>query len=187
MGARRSCWLCSKRLGCLIVEGSQTQRCFHDGRMEACPQDDAAWALLEGMAAAAADMSFDHYLAQTNAPEGAKASARQYVEGFNAADAREIGIAGLARQQVAEDAIEGERIARVVSGYGALADFLCERTLAAGATLVLECAGYAGCVAAGRLCCSFWIGLGAGAISGPAVCLYASDRGAAVGIGRVFA
>jgi monoamine oxidase len=123
-----------------IVEGAQTQSCFQDGHIGPCPQDGAVWALLEGMpaAAASADMSFDHYLAQVDAPEAAKASARQYVEGFNAADAREIGIAGLARQQVAEDAIEGDRIARVVQGYSALADYLCERALAAGATLRLN-------------------------------------------------
>jgi monoamine oxidase len=124
-----------------IVEGAHAQRCFHKGRLGPCGQDDAGWALLEGMAAAAAsrdlspDMSFDHYLSQTDAPDAAKASARQYVEGFNAADAREIGIAGLARQQAAEDAIEGDRVARVVSGYGALADYLYARALAAGATL----------------------------------------------------
>ncbi len=127
--------------GLPIVEGMHTQRCFHKGRLGPCPQDDAAWALLEGMSAAAAsadrsaDMSFDQYLAQTDAPEAVKASARRYVEGFNAGDAREIGIVGLARQQEAEDAIEGERIARVVSGYSALADYLCDRALAAGAAL----------------------------------------------------
>jgi monoamine oxidase len=121
-----------------IVEGAQTQRCFHNGRIDTCPQDDAVGALLAGMSAAAAsaDMSFDHYLAQTEGADAAKTLARQYVEGFNAADAREIGIAGLARQQEAEDAIEGDRIARVVSGYSALADYLCDRALAAGATLL---------------------------------------------------
>jgi monoamine oxidase len=124
-----------------IVEGAHTQRCFRQGRIGECPQDDAAWQLLEGMGAAAAerDRSFQDYLVQVDATDAAKASARQYVEGFNAADAREIGIVGLIRQQEAEDAIEGARIARVVAGYGALAGYLRDRAVAAGALVRLQC------------------------------------------------
>lgn len=124
-----------------IVEGAHTQRCFRQGGIGECPQDDAAWQLLEGMSGAAAqgDRSFHDYVEQLDAPDAAKASARQYVEGFNAADAREIGIVGLARQQEAEDAIEGERIARVVAGYGALAGYLRDRATAAGASVQLQC------------------------------------------------
>ena len=123
-----------------IVEAEGDQLCYIDGRAVNCPED-GAWPLLEGMKAAAAeagDMSFDAYLARSAASAATKRRARDYIEGFNAADASEIGIVGLARQQAAEDAIEGDRAARVVLGYQALAEYVRDRALAAGATLLLD-------------------------------------------------
>lgn len=61
-----------------------------------------------------------------------------YVEGFNAADHREIGIAGLARQQAAEDAIEGDRLFRVCDGYARVPEYLIEKFTHAGGDLRLE-------------------------------------------------
>ena len=123
-----------------IVETEGDQLCYTRGAIAKCPEDDA-WALLEGMEATAAeagDMSFDAYLARSSGSAENKRRARGYVEGFNAADASEIGIAGLARQQAAEDAIEGSRAARVVRGYQSLAEYVRDRALGAGATLMLD-------------------------------------------------
>ena len=123
-----------------IVETEGDQFCYAAGAISKCPGDDA-WALLEGMestAAEAGDMSFDAYLACSSGSAADKLRARGYVEGFNAADASEIGIAGLARQQAAEDAIEGSRAARVVRGYQSLAEYVRDRAVDAGATLLLD-------------------------------------------------
>ncbi len=103
-------------------------------------EDDKAWDLLEGMEAAAerhGDMSFNEYLKQCAAADEDKERARNYVEGFNAADAGVIGILGLARQQAAENAIEGDRAARVSAGYQSLAEYVRDRAVAASATLLL--------------------------------------------------
>ncbi len=124
--------------GLAIVEGEGEQFYFLDGAIRACPEDEGAWALLAHMEEVArdGDMSFEDFLAHTKATEEDKERARHYVEGFNAADARVIGITGLARQQQAEDAIEGDRVARVERGYASLAEYVCERAVAAGATVL---------------------------------------------------
>ena len=129
--------------GLPIVETAGRQLCHGPDGLGDCPEEDASWELLEGMGDAAAthgDMSFNTYLARLHPRAGiaATARARGYVEGFNAADADEIGIARLARQQEAEDAIEGERAARVVAGYQTLAEYVRDRAQAAGATLLLH-------------------------------------------------
>jgi monoamine oxidase len=61
-----------------------------------------------------------------------------YVEGFNAADARVVSAMALGRQQVAEDAIDGERSWRVVEGYDRVPEFLAERVRAAGGVIEFQ-------------------------------------------------
>ena len=85
------------------------------------------------------DCSFQQYLDQAILPAAVAERAAGYVEGFNAADRRRIGVAALVRQQRAEDAIESDRIFHITSGYDSLPRYLCDRTLAAGAVLHLQC------------------------------------------------
>ena len=127
--------------GLSIVEGEGRQLCYLHGAVSPCPEDGGAWSLLDGMQAVVesrGDMSFDSYLAQADAEEEDKRRARNYVEGFNAAEAALIGIAGLAHQQAAEDAIEGDRVARVERGYQALAAYVRDCAAAAGAVVLLR-------------------------------------------------
>jgi glycine/D-amino acid oxidase-like deaminating enzyme len=86
------------------------------------------------------DMSFAEY--QTAAPTDAAtaAAAANYVEGFNAADRHRIGIASLAIQQRAEDAIDGDRVFHVAAGYAAVMEFLASQFRAAGGELALGAA-----------------------------------------------
>lgn len=84
------------------------------------------------------DMTFEQYLESTpQAPEAAERAAN-YVEAFNAADRRRIGIASLAKQQRAEDAIEADRLFRVTPGYDAVPEFLASEFARAGGTLRLQ-------------------------------------------------
>jgi monoamine oxidase len=86
---------------------------------------------------AGTDLSFDEYLrAAAIEPRQAKL-ARAYVEGFNAADASRIGIAALARQQLAEEAIEADRLFHVQGGYDAIPNYLAERSRQDGAVIAL--------------------------------------------------
>jgi monoamine oxidase len=86
------------------------------------------------------DMSFADYQAAAPADPATDAAAANYVEGFNAADRHRIGIAALAVQQRAEDAIEGDRIFHVAEGYDALMEFLASQFRSAGGELLLGAA-----------------------------------------------
>ena len=84
------------------------------------------------------DVSFAEYVSGLGLGENERAEALAYVEGFNAADAREASVLALGRQQEAEDAIEGDRVARVKEGYDRVPEFLAKRFRAAGGRLVLD-------------------------------------------------
>jgi monoamine oxidase len=83
------------------------------------------------------DMSFGEYLKMSVPDASMRESAASYVEGFNAADQNRIGIAALAEQQRAEDAINADRIFRVEDGYEAIPSFLSEQFVRAGGQLFL--------------------------------------------------
>jgi monoamine oxidase len=84
------------------------------------------------------DLSFAEYLAgQALDPLTARAAGNR-VESFNAADQQRISVASLVKQQAAEDAIGADRLFRLEAGYAALPNFLAEKFIAAGGTLILE-------------------------------------------------
>jgi monoamine oxidase len=83
------------------------------------------------------DLSFAEYQAAVPADPRAALAAANYVEGFNAADRHRIGIAALAVQQRAEDAIESDRLFHIAEGYDALVKFLASQFRAAGGELAL--------------------------------------------------
>jgi monoamine oxidase len=117
-----------------------TDACFHRGALIPCPQNES-FALLDELADFAAregDMSFDAFLARRCPDPEVAAQARSFVEGFNAADARRIGIAALARQQQAEDAIGGFESSRPIHGYDALPRHLAQEAEQAGARILLR-------------------------------------------------
>jgi len=70
------------------------------------------------------DRSFAGFLQGTGWDEETKSSAAAFVEGFNAADQQRIGILSLARQQKAEDAIQGDKSFRILDGYDSVANGL---------------------------------------------------------------
>jgi monoamine oxidase len=83
------------------------------------------------------DLSFADYL-RVRAIDGSIGEpAARFVEGFNAADRRRIGIASLAKQQRAEDLIDTDRLFRVRPGYDRIPQFLADRFIRAGGALLL--------------------------------------------------
>ena len=110
---------------------------FEDGRLRAGNPDESAQdprlAVLDSLESRIGpDISFADYLAQHSLPEPARQSVIGYVEGFNAADHRIIGVASLGLQQSAEDAIEGDRAFRIRAGYQRLPEFLAAKFTQAG-------------------------------------------------------
>jgi monoamine oxidase len=84
------------------------------------------------------DMTFSDYLNRNPVDASIAESVTNYVEAFNAADQNSIGIAMLAEQQRAEDAIDTDRVFRVETGYAAIPNFLAEQFVRAGGDLMLD-------------------------------------------------
>ena len=70
------------------------------------------------------DPTFFDFIEQSNYSEKAKRWATGYVEGFNAAHKEVVGVASLALDAQAADAIEGERNFRIASGYQSIPHYL---------------------------------------------------------------
>lgn len=99
--------------------------------------DDSPFSLLEKMTAWSethphSDMTFAEWLEQEGVVGAAAMGASRYVEGFNASDHRVIGVRGLAIQQRAEDAIEGDRVFHVEGGYSRLPEAMAQELTAKG-------------------------------------------------------
>ncbi len=72
-----------------------------------------------------ADLTFSEFIAQKKLSPAAAARATNYVEGFNAADADRISVLSLARQQAAENEIEGDRLFGWWKGMRGFRNFSC--------------------------------------------------------------
>lgn len=112
--------------------------CFEDNQLDPCPEEGGLTLLdeLADYVRANGDMSFAEFLKRRRPSEDQARRASAYVEGFNAAHADRIGIAALARQQEAEDAIQGDRAWRSTEGYDVLTLFLAQRAEQAGVRLM---------------------------------------------------
>jgi monoamine oxidase len=117
--------------------------CYERGCLQACPELD--WdptSVLEDMTGWLAaqppgtDTTFANYLEIAGIERRMGEQAAAYVEGFNAADANVIGVAALAQQQRAENAIQGDRLFHVRAGYDAVPNFLRERFERAGGSVL---------------------------------------------------
>jgi monoamine oxidase len=112
---------------------------FDDGQLQPHNAQEDSTPILDKLEAwTKPDISFAEYIAQKQIPDEERYSAIGYVEGFNAADHRLISIASLGLQQSAEEAIEGDRLFRILAGYDRLPQFLAERFTAAGGTIALN-------------------------------------------------
>ncbi|GAC1358646.1 MAG: NAD(P)/FAD-dependent oxidoreductase [Acidobacteriaceae bacterium] len=115
--------------GCEVYERDGARVCFEEGKLRECGDAmDAAFDPLEELREfAGEDVSFLNYLDAKGIDGEERHTAIGYVEGFNAADAREVSVRALGVQQLAEDAIEGDRIFKVRGGYDRLPRYLAER------------------------------------------------------------
>jgi monoamine oxidase len=69
---------------------------------------------------AAQDATFQEFLDRTDFDQDTKIWATSYVEGFNAARRERISLHSLLEDQEAADAIQGERVFRIFTGYDSL-------------------------------------------------------------------
>jgi monoamine oxidase len=117
-------WQLIEEAGLHAYEMDGTMLCFDENSLHECDKGPGGFDLMRRLIDNGPDQSFAEWLAQQDLPAPLAESAIAFVEGFNAADAARIGTAALARQQAAEDAIQGHLAFRLREGYSALPAFL---------------------------------------------------------------
>ena len=135
-------WALIEECGAETVErdGTMLREAWGGGVSEDDPQEEAMFEPLEELENfAGEDVEFADWLAASDVPADERGALLGYVEGFNAADARRIGVKALGVQQKAEDAIEGDRAWHVLGGYGQLAEYLAARVKELGGNVRLNC------------------------------------------------
>jgi monoamine oxidase len=126
--------------GVEALELNGSQLCWSDGTFCACEGVlDHEFEWIEALKHwRGDDRSFSDYLDQSSVSGPTRLRLVDYVEGFNAADSRNIGVISLGEQQAAEDAIEGDRLFHVVGGYQQIPEFVAEALKRAGGRILLN-------------------------------------------------
>jgi monoamine oxidase len=144
-GLPRATWSLIREAALNTCELDGTQLLNQAGRFKSADEfhGDASGVLEHMMAwlneqPSGTDETFSQFLNLATIDAPMRERAAMYVEGFNAADHRVIGVAALARQQRAENAIEGDRLFHVEAGYDRLPEFLADRFRAAGGSILLN-------------------------------------------------
>src|SRR6266550_3029019 len=122
-------WALIDEAGLETFERDGSQVCFEDGALTDCSGSmEEVFAPLEKLEAFdGPDMSFAEYLEREQTPMEERGRIIGYVEGFNAADHREVSVASLGAQQKAEDADGSGHNYRLRGGYDQLPRYLSER------------------------------------------------------------
>ena len=122
-------WALIDEAGLETYERKGTQLCFEDGALSDCGGEiDEFFAPLEKLKKfKGPDVSFAEYLDCEKMPVKERAPVIGFVEGFNAANHREISAASLGAQQKAEDASGSQHTFRLRGGYDQLPRYLSER------------------------------------------------------------
>jgi monoamine oxidase len=122
-------WALIEEAGLETYERKGTQICFEDGALTDCGGEmEAVFEPLEKLEKFnGPDMSFAEFLDREQTPAEERGPMIGYVEGFNAADHREISAASLGVQQKAEDATQGDHTYKLRGGYDQLPRYLSER------------------------------------------------------------
>jgi len=114
-------------------------RCHKDGKLRKCDEQSEIFKFLSQLEKwKGPDLAFaDYPPLQRLSPEKHEQIV-SYVQRFNAADYRQIGIHSLAVQQQAEEEIHGDELSRIRDGYDRLPQFLARKVRQAGARIELS-------------------------------------------------
>jgi len=131
-------WALIEEAGLETYERGGAQVRFEDGTLsDPGGELEAIFAPLEELKTfKGPDVSFAEYLDQERIPKAERGGMIAYVEGFNAADHREVSAASLGAQQKAEDAIDSGHSYRLRDGYDQLPRYLSERITELGSKVL---------------------------------------------------
>lgn len=112
--------------------------CSRDGKLKKCDEQGDVFRFLSGLEKwKGVDLAFADYPPLEKLTAERREQIINYVQSFNAADYRHIGVHSLAVQQRAEEEIGGEEVFRIREGYERLPEFLANKVRAAGGRIEL--------------------------------------------------
>jgi monoamine oxidase len=128
-GRSTELWALIEEAGLATYERNGAQLCFEAEELRECGNTlEEIFDPLEALEDLPdPDITFAQYLNRMQLSDEERDAIIGYVEGFNAADHREISAASLGAQQKAEESIEGDRIYRLRQGYDQLPAYLANR------------------------------------------------------------
>ena len=113
--------------------------CAIDGKLKKCHEQSDIFKFLNQLEKwKGPDLSFADYPPLQKLAPAKREEIIDYVQSFNAADYRQIGVHSLAVQQSAEEEIHGEDLFRIRDGYDRLPEFLARKVREAGARIELS-------------------------------------------------
>ncbi len=113
--------------------------CRRHGKVRKCAEQSEMFRFLHGLEKwKGADLAFADYPPLEKLSPEKREEVVNYVQSFNAADYRKIGIHALAVQQQAEEEIGSDEIFRVREGYDKIPEFLAAKVREAGCRIELS-------------------------------------------------
>jgi len=113
--------------------------CYRNGKLKKCDELGEIFKFLNGLEKwKGADLSFADYPPLEKLPPEKRKEIINYVQSFNAADYRQIGVHALAVQQRAEEEIGSDEVLRVREGYDRVPEFLAKKVREAGGRIELS-------------------------------------------------
>jgi monoamine oxidase len=114
-------------------------RCHKEGKLKKCDEQSEIFKFLTQLEKwKGPDLAFADYPPLQKLSLEKREQIISYVQSFNAADYRQIGVHSLAVQQHAEDEIHGDELSRIREGYDRLPEFLSCKVRQAGARIELS-------------------------------------------------
>ncbi|HEY2040314.1 MAG TPA: NAD(P)/FAD-dependent oxidoreductase [Edaphobacter sp.] len=132
-------WDLIDEAGLETYERGGAQACFEEETLKRCNREENIFQVLEDLEDPPhPDLSFAEYLSTLNISASQRTSLLSFVEGFNAADAREISTASLGAQQMAEEDEQGDRAFYLSRGYDRIVQYLASRIVDHGGSIRLN-------------------------------------------------
>jgi monoamine oxidase len=132
-------WDLIREAGLEMYELNGKDICHRQGKLKKCDELGEMFKFLGGLERwMGADISFaDYPPLQTLSPEK-REEVINYVQSFNAADYRQIGVHALAVQQHAEEEIGSDNVFRIKGGYDLVPEFVASKVRDAGGRIELS-------------------------------------------------
>jgi monoamine oxidase len=113
--------------------------CHRNGKLKTCDQQGEMFKFLKGLEKwMGRDLAFADYPPLEKLSAEKREEVINYVQSFNAADYRQIGVHALAVQQHAEEEIGGDEVFRVRDGYDRVPEFMATKVREAGGRIELS-------------------------------------------------